>query len=1108
MTEETIFADALLRQSPADRSAFLDEACGGDVALRHRLEELLCYHDGAAQFLQKPALEQLGSAAQPSVPEPAAGDGSTLPDVCGDVGRSIAQLLEPSRRPGGLGRLKNYEVLEVLGKGGFGTVLKAFDERLHRVVAIKILAPELAANGTARQRFLREAQAAAAVRHDHVIDIHVVDDEPIPHLVMEYIDGLTLQQKLDRGGPLPVREVLRIGMQIAEGLAAAHKQGLIHRDIKPSNILLENGVQRVKISDFGLARAVDDASLTKSGLIAGTPQYMSPEQAEAQHVDQRSDLFSLGSVLYALVTGRPPFRADTTLGVLRRVCEEMPRPVREINSAIPEWLAAIVARLHAKKPSERFQSAREVADLLAQHLAELQLGGARPTPGRAQSAEPATHTVRARETAATSAPARSRRRLLAVSLGLLLLVTGAAAVAYRVLNDAPVGGGRAVAVPPTYSPGAPRQPPTLAELAVKATAADALKLDGVSPLFLQGILPDPADKPPGLVGVLADDRYYLPPGAGSIMRMDRSADGKYLAVPKGNELIVFAVPSGRPVRTLKGPDGHMRRVAFSPDSRLLATTAWDGNARNLVRVWDIADDWKVLEREPLPPMSLDYVTFSGNSKQLIVTGNAGQPIYVADAGTGAKVESIQPGPQFFPILCRGGKHIAAADWGSQKVILWDTDTWQEYKTFERNQAGVGDPALSPDGKVLAMGGNSEVKLSSVETGETLHILKTVGHGLTFTPDSKVLLTWATAQMLASHRVTRWDVKSGQQLGQFSVTGAVDQFFPCLSSDGKDLFVTGPQTKLPYVKVIDAQTGKERPRHGHAGQVTAVAIGMGGKLLASAGADKTVRLWDLATGTLRQTLNGHDAPVFDVAFSPDGTRLASAGADHKVRIWDALTGKELHTLIGHGGPVPRVAFAPDGTTLASAGLDGATRLWDAATGKLLHVCAGSGPCGCVAFSPDGQTLAAADGAVVRFWDVATGLSMAALSGHTADILSLAFHPDGQTLASTAADADPSVRIWDLATLKEKQCLEGHAGPVASVLWRPDGAVLITYGGDGTVRLWDMTVSPPRARVVPIKHFGPFPLSIAQTPEGRYLATANADGTIYVLRTSEISGHKQE
>ncbi len=181
---------------------------------------------------------------------------------------------------------------------------------------------------------------------------------------MAYIRGGSLKQRLDREGFLSTIEILRIGSQVAAGLAAAHEQGLIHRDIKPENILLEDGIERVTLTDFGLARAVDDTSVTREGTIAGTPQYMSPEQARGEPVDQRSDLFSLGSVLYTLCTGRPPFRAESSYGVMRKISDEFATPIRELNADIPEWLVQIVDKLMAKVKAERFDSAAEVRELL------------------------------------------------------------------------------------------------------------------------------------------------------------------------------------------------------------------------------------------------------------------------------------------------------------------------------------------------------------------------------------------------------------------------------------------------------------------------------------------------------------------------------------------------------------------------------------------------------------------------------------------------------------------------------------------------------------------------------------------------------------------------
>lgn len=293
-------------------------------------------------------------------------------------------FLQPSDDPAVLGRLGPYEVQEVVGRGGMGVVLKAFEPALHRPVAIKVLSAEVAADGTARKRFAREAQAAAAVVHDHVVPVHAVDAAASPpYLVMAFIPGRSLQQRLDQSGPLELKEILRIGMQAASGLAAAHAQGLVHRDIKPANIMLENGVERVRITDFGLARAVDDASVTRHGAVAGTPQYMAPEQARGEVVDQRADLFSLGSTLYAMATGRPPFRGDGGLAVLRQVCDTEPAPVRSLNPDIPAWLEGIIGKLHAKDPAQRFASAAIVADLLERCLAHVQQPDRNPLPSEA-----------------------------------------------------------------------------------------------------------------------------------------------------------------------------------------------------------------------------------------------------------------------------------------------------------------------------------------------------------------------------------------------------------------------------------------------------------------------------------------------------------------------------------------------------------------------------------------------------------------------------------------------------------------------------------------------------------------------------------------------------
>lgn len=317
---------------------------------------------------------------------------------------SMAQnLLSPPSHPEMLGRIGRYEVERLIGVGGMGVVFKAYDTELNRPVAVKLLAPFLVESGSARKRFAREARAAAAVVDQHVVAIHNVEsgDGPgkQPFLVMKYIAGGSLQQRLDRDGPLEVCEILRIGMQTAKGLAAAHAQGLIHRDVKPSNILLDEGVDRALLTDFGLARAEDDACLTRSGFHPGTPHYMSPEQVRGEAIDGRSDLFSLGCVLYALCTGHPPFRAETSYAVLRRITDDTARPIREINPDVPEWLEQIVMKLLSKCRDDRFDSADQVAELLEGCLAHVHHPTLTPLPNDVSNIlQPASPVFRFRAT--------------------------------------------------------------------------------------------------------------------------------------------------------------------------------------------------------------------------------------------------------------------------------------------------------------------------------------------------------------------------------------------------------------------------------------------------------------------------------------------------------------------------------------------------------------------------------------------------------------------------------------------------------------------------------------------------------------------------------------
>lgn len=284
-----------------------------------------------------------------------------------DAVAAIVAQLDPPAGSSELGRLGGFRVLSLLGQGGMGAVFLAEDLQLRRPTALKVLKPELAGQRDGIDRFLREARAAAAVRHDHVVTIYQVGEfKGVPFLAQELLEGETLDSRLKREGRLPVANALRIGREIADGLAAAHRQGLLHRDIKPSNIWLEGKNARVKILDFGLARHEQgDDQLTQSGAIVGTPAYMSPEQAQGLPLDVRSDLFSFGSVMYRIITGRQPFSGHDTLSCLRSLAVDDPPAPQSLNSEVPAELSDLIVELLQKDRTRRPAAAELVSQRLA-----------------------------------------------------------------------------------------------------------------------------------------------------------------------------------------------------------------------------------------------------------------------------------------------------------------------------------------------------------------------------------------------------------------------------------------------------------------------------------------------------------------------------------------------------------------------------------------------------------------------------------------------------------------------------------------------------------------------------------------------------------------------
>lgn len=318
-------------------------------------------------------------------------------------------FLDPGQQPDELGRLGHYRVLRLLGAGGMGKVFLAEDVHLQRQVALKVLPPELVTQEDFRQRFLREARSTAALRSDHIVIIHQVGEhKTLPFIAMEFLQGSTLGAWLGQNQKPTLAQTVDFGLQIARGLDAAHRSGLVHRDIKPANIWVETPSGRVKILDFGLVRGTDEsARLTQTGMVMGTPAYMAPEQADGTPLDARADLFSLGCVLYEMAAGEPPFTGSSTIAILKATALKDPRPLREMNPSIPPALADLIKRLLAKKPQDRPASAAEVIAELEAIAVEHGLVEPRRLSGAYPRRPVATH---------------SRRQTVAILAGIALIV--------------------------------------------------------------------------------------------------------------------------------------------------------------------------------------------------------------------------------------------------------------------------------------------------------------------------------------------------------------------------------------------------------------------------------------------------------------------------------------------------------------------------------------------------------------------------------------------------------------------------------------------------------------------------------------------------------------
>lgn len=595
-------------------------------------------------------------------------------------------FLSPPDEPGHLGRLDHFAITGVVGRGGMGVVLRGFDTHLERDVAVKILDPAVADDETARKRFCRESRTAASINHENVVAVHHVAHEEssdLPYLVMQLIQGEALDERLARTRRLPIKDIVHIGAQVAAGLAAAHEKGLIHRDVKPANILLETGTDRVKLTDFGLARAAEDVRLTRTGLVTGTPLYMSPEQARGEELDARADLFSLGVVLYELCTGQTPFDARTPLAVLKRLTDEPHRPIRELNPEIPEWLAGVIDRLLSKSPQDRFQSAREIAQILDLQWSALK------TSSDVVPMCPVKRAQRIRQTLVLLAAVVAGAALTAAALLLLGRRTSEVEASDPPLAVLRVGSGTVWGV--AFSP-------------ADATLAMAIE-DGTIKLWdLQTRT---------ISATLTGHRS-------SAWTVAFNRDGSRLITSgDDNTAFVWDLSTNKPLFTLQ-TSAAARAAVFDRDSK----EAFTGDRQGFVRVWDMNDGKQVRDWKHSGAIFAMALAPDGKT---VASGGTERVVRLWDARTGQERLPLNghTGPIYALSFRPDGKMLASAGW-DRKIRLWDPGNGTLLTSLEANGRDVWALDFSPDGKLLASAGqDGVVHVWSTESGQLVTSLR--GH---------------------------------------------------------------------------------------------------------------------------------------------------------------------------------------------------------------------------------------------------------------------------------------------------------------------------------------------------------------------------------------------